>query len=85
MKHAYPSGLEVLRDMIPAPVRKAIYAVYLVSGIVLGVLAIVGDWAWLDTGQEIYAYLGIPVGAIAVTNVTPNSLVAVERVDTDEA
>lgn len=86
-RHLAPGGLEVLRDMIPPAVRKAIYAVYLVAGIVLGVLAIVGDWAWLAKGQEVYAYLGIPVGIIAITNVVPNALVVAapaEHVDPDE-
>lgn len=69
-------NLEVLRDMIPPAIRKTIYAAYLVAGIVIGVLAIVVDAAsWLGTTQEVYAYLGIPVGAIALTNVVPNALV----------
>lgn len=82
-------NLEVLRDMIPSAIRKAIYAAYLVAGVVIGVLAIIVDAAsWMDTTQEVYAYLGIPVGAIALTNVVPNALVVAtpaEHVDENAA
>ena len=73
-------NLEIIRDMIPPAIRKVIYAAYLVAGVVLGVLPIIftDGVYWLDVTLRVYAYLGVPVGAIALTNVVPNALVTVE-------
>lgn len=70
--YSQTTGLDALRDLIPVPARKVVYAVYGLAGIVIGILQIVaGNASWMDTVVSVYAYLGIPVGAIALTNTVP--------------
>lgn len=66
--------MDVLRELIPHPARKMIYAVYALAGVVLGAvttgLAAAGaaDPVALTVSLAVYAYLGGPVGVIASAN-----------------
>lgn len=56
-------------DLIPAQVRKYLYAAYFVIGVVLGALSLlgkdVGDWL------TVYAYVGTALGLVAASNTNP--------------
>lgn len=60
----------LLVDIIPAELRKPIYAVYAVIGVVLGALqvALEPDPAWLITALAVYTFLGGAIGALASAN-----------------
>lgn len=59
-----------------AIVRKSIYAVYAVGIVVLGAIQVgfasVPDWggqpAWLTAALAVAAYLGVPIGGLALAN-----------------
>lgn len=56
----------MLKDIIPARFRKAVYAAYALAAVVIGALVIAG----VNTGKapDVLAYLGIAVGAVAAQN-----------------
>lgn len=55
-----------LSDILPATVRRYVYAAYVVAGLVIGALAVAG----VDVGKapDVMAYLAIPIGALAASN-----------------
>lgn len=59
-----------LTDVIPAKVRKYIYALFALAGIVVGALAVAGQ----DVGKapDVLAYLSIALGLTAASN-TPEA------------
>lgn len=69
--------------------RKAIYATYVVVGLILGsIQAWYGDGApdWLGQYLAVYGYVGIPVGGLAIANTPkPAPDFAASTADTDVA
>jgi hypothetical protein len=61
--------MNILTDVIPAHVRKYVYAAYALAGVIVGALAVAG----LDVGKapDVIAYLGIALGLTAAAN-TPD-------------
>lgn len=61
-----------LTDIIPAHVRKYVYAAYALAGVVVGAMAVAG----LDVGKapDVIAYLGIALGLAAAANTSPTPL-----------
>ena len=55
-----------LTDILPAKVRKYVYAVYALAGVVVGALAVAG----VEVGKapDVLAYLGIALGLTAASN-----------------
>lgn len=68
-----------LTDIVPEPLRKKIYALYVTAGIVIGGIQVGFATAetdqplWLKITQAVFGYLGIAVGGIAVSNVRSKS------------
>ena len=60
----------MLVDIIPPELRKPIYAVYAVIGVVLGALqvALDPDPSWLITSLAVYTFIGGAIGALASAN-----------------
>lgn len=60
-----------LTDVLTPGLRKALYALLFVAGVVLGALKIAG----VDTGAaaEVLAYVGAALGLTAASNVTDNN------------
>lgn len=58
-----------LTDIVPAPVRKYLYALYALAGLVVGALAVAG----VDVGKtpDVLAYIGAALGAVAASNTPP--------------
>lgn len=58
-----------LNDLLSPTIRKYLYAAYVLAGFVVGALAVAG----VDVGKapDVLAYLAIPFGALAASNVTP--------------
>lgn len=56
----------MIKDIIPAQYRKAVYALYALAATVVGALNV----ADVNTGKavDVIAYLGIAVGAVAAGN-----------------
>ena len=79
----------LLVDIIPPELRKPIYAVYAVIGVVLGALqvALDPDPSWLITSLAVYTFLGGAIGALASANTnalsTPAGVVETEVEDED--
>jgi hydrogenase/urease accessory protein HupE len=66
-----------LIDLLNARTRQIIYAVYFVAAIVIGAMAVGG----VDIGKadDVLAYLAIPFGALAASNVeVPDEIVVDE-------
>lgn len=61
--------MNLLTDIVPAPVRKYLYAAFALAGIVVGALNI----AHVDTGAaaEVLAYIGTALGLVAASNTAP--------------
>lgn len=59
--------MNLLTDIVPAHVRKYLYALFALAGIIVGALNI----ADIDTGKaaEVIAYIGIALGITAASNV----------------
>lgn len=59
-----------LTDLLTPQIRKYLYAAYVLAGIVVGALAVAG----VDVGKapDVLAYLSIPFGALAASNVSPD-------------
>lgn len=57
-----------LNDLLTPQIRKYLYAAYVLAGIVVGALAVAG----VDVGKapDVLAYLAIPFGALAASNIT---------------
>lgn len=61
-----------------ARVRKAIYAAYVVAIVVIGAIQVgfaavsAGQPEWLTVALAVTAYLGVPVGGLAVANASPS-------------
>lgn len=77
-----------LTDIVPAHVRKYLYAAYALAGVIVGALAVAG----VDVGKapDVIAYLGIALGLAAAANTAPTPLattniVNVHPVKGDEA
>ncbi len=63
--------MEILRELVPAGARKAIYAVYVVAGLIVGgVQASGADVAWVQPALDVLAYLAVPLALLAGVNVT---------------
>lgn len=63
-----------LTDILSPTLRKYLYSVYALVGVVLGGLQVgYGSEGpgWLDVALRVFAYLGIALGATAASNVTP--------------
>lgn len=58
-----------LTDLFTPQIRKVLYAVYTLVGIVLAILGI-ADYD-VTTALEIYAYVGVALGLTAASNVKP--------------
>lgn len=60
-----------LNDILPDPVRRYVYAAYVVAGLVIGALAVAG----VDVGKapDVMTYLAIPLGALAASNTNSQS------------
>ena len=60
----------MLKDIIPASWRKAVYAVYAVIGLVLGAWQVAQSPApgWLITALTVYGFVGTALGATAASN-----------------
>lgn len=67
----------LLENVLPAPVRQAVYVVYAVAGIVLGALSVAfgvlsgAGPEWLEVANAVYLYVGGAVGLVAAANITP--------------
>lgn len=61
-----------------ATVRKAIYGAYVIGIVILGAIQVgfaatsAGQPEWLTVAIAVAAYLGVPVGGLAVANTTPS-------------
>jgi hypothetical protein len=61
--------------LIPQKVRTYIYISYAIAGVVIGAMNVgfesagVADPVWFNVTTEVFAYLGIPLGATAAANV----------------
>lgn len=83
--------MSVLTDILPADVRKKVYATYAVAGIAIGATQIgftsasVNQPTWLTVTLGVYAYLGTAFGFVAAsnTNTAPPEVKNVERQDHD--
>lgn len=60
-----------------ANIRKAIYAAYVVVGVVAGAIQVgyaavegAGQPTWLTVSLAVYAFLSVPVGSLALVNTT---------------
>lgn len=58
-------------------VRKVIYGVYIVAGVILGAIQVgfaamegAGQPDWLTVTLAVYAFLSVPVGSLALVNTT---------------
>lgn len=58
-------------------VRKAIYGIYIVTGVILGAVQVAfaaiegaGQPDWLTVVLAVYAFLSVPVGSLALVNTT---------------
>lgn len=62
--------MNLLTDIIPAGARKYLYALYSLSIVVAGALAVAG----VDTGKapDVLAYVGGALGLVAASNVPDN-------------
>lgn len=67
----------MLRDILPAAQRKAVYALYVVIGVLIGALQVgytavpgADQPTWLTVALAVYAYVGVAVGATAASNTT---------------
>lgn len=63
------------RFIASATARKAIYAIYVLAGIVFGATQVAfaaiegaGQPEWLTVALAVYAFLSVPVGSLALSN-----------------
>lgn len=65
----------MLKDILPAKYRKAIYSLYAIAVVIAGALAVGG----VDTGTtpDVLAYLGGALGVVAAANAGPTNQVLV--------
>jgi len=60
-------------------VRKVIYTVYVIAGILIGALQVAysalggGQPDWLTVALSVLAYLSIPIGGLALANTPPQT------------
>lgn len=63
-----------LTDIIPASARRYVYGLYVLAGVLLGALQTAGvsevAGVAVSTLLAVYAYLGVPLGATAASNVS---------------
>lgn len=61
--------MNLLTDVVPAHVRKYLYALFALAGIIVGACQIAG----VDVGKvpEVLAYVGIALGLTAASNTPP--------------
>ena len=60
-----------LTNILSPTVRKYIYALYAVVGLVLSASKVATSAAWVDTALAVVALVGTFLGATAASNVTP--------------
>lgn len=60
-----------LTDLIPPGARRWIYGAYVLAGIAAGAaqVALEPDPTWLVKAVDVLAYLSVPIGGLAVSNV----------------
>jgi len=73
-----------------ATVRKIIYSLYVVAGVVLGAIQVgfasvesAGQPSWLTISLAVYAFLSVPLGSLALSN-TPSQGAVVEVYEASE-
>lgn len=57
-----------LTDVLPAKVRKWLYALFALVGVVFGAVQLVASPDWLDPSLKVYAYLAPVLGFTAASN-----------------
>lgn len=71
-----------LGSVIPsATVRKIIYSAYVILLVVAGALQVAfaapelgGQPTWLSIALNVLAYLGVPIGGLAIANAVPSAI-----------
>lgn len=66
--------IHVVRDLIPAKPRLAIYGLYLLAVIVVGSFDASGvQYEWIEPAMKVLFFLSVPVTTLAGLNVDPNA------------
>ena len=62
--------MEQVRQLIPPVARIWIYAVYAITGLIIGAIQASGaDYTWIEPALNVLAYLAVPIAIIAGVNV----------------
>lgn len=68
-----PQGMDVVREVLPARVRRVVYAAYVIVGVIVTAVAagfaFAGDVpTWVGVTMAVMGSLTIPMAALAVVN-----------------
>lgn len=66
--------IHVVRELIPAKPRLAIYGLYLLAATVIGAFDASGaSYEWIEPAMKVMYFLALPVTALAGLNVDPDT------------
>lgn len=88
MSNPTPNLASVIQS---AAIRKAIYAIYVVALVITGALQVAfaqpglgGQPVWLTVALSVLAYLGVPIGGLALANAGNTSTTGAHAVQAGE-